>query len=279
MRLRELVYLLGWPRPAPKTYGHALMDFDLGAEGRIAYAHWLHPKCHPPEIRGEDVRALRAMLRPGDVVVDIGAHAGDTTVPYALAVGATGAVLAFEPNRYVFPVLEKNATLNADRARIIPYCLGVAPKDGTLTFEYGDEGFCNGGRHEGYSKWRHGSVFEQQVQAVRLEPFLEQRHPDLIDRIRLLKVDTEGFDRAILESVRGLIERVRPIIRAEMFVLSSRAQRLELVRSLEGMGYAVRRMKAEYDCEGVPLDDADVMNWRTFDLICHPVGGKAAGRA
>jgi FkbM family methyltransferase len=270
VKLRELLYLLGLPRPAPRSYGHEVVQYDLGAEGRIDYAHWLHPKCRRPEIREEGVRALRTFLRPGDVVVDIGAHAGDTPVPFALAVGPGGAVLAFEPNRYVFPVLERNAALNRERTRIIPYCLAIAPQDGTLTFEYGDEGFCNGGRHEEYSKWRHGSVFEQQVSAVRLESFLAAHHPDLVDRIRLVKVDTEGFDRFVLESMRGLIERVRPFIRTEVFVLAPAEKRIELIRTVEGMGYDVRRMRDDDDYVGVPVADSEVMSWKTFDLFCRP---------
>jgi len=271
MKLRELLYLLGWPRPVPRIYGHEVAVFDLPRDGRIEYANWLHPKMTPFELRQDHLDALRTFLRPGDVVVDIGAHAGDTPVPFGLAVGMSGAVLAFEPNPYVFPVLERNAALNPGRARILPFKLAIAPADGTLTLEYGDEGFCNGGRHEQYSRWRHGSVFEIRAEAVRLEPFLARHHPDLVDRIRLVKVDAEGYDHFILDSIRGLIARTRPFIRTEVFVLASREQRLAHVRALREMGYRVARMRHGHDYEGEPLDDADVMRWKTYDVFCTPL--------
>jgi FkbM family methyltransferase len=270
MRLRELLYLLGWPRPASRSYGHEVVTFDLSGEGPVQFAHWLHPSVLAAPVRQEEVSALRTFLRPGDVVVDIGAHCGDTPVPFGLAVGPTGAVLAFEPNPYVFPVLAANATLNQDKLHILPHRYAIAPEDGPLTFEYGDPGYCNGGRHEGYSRWRHGSVFELRVEGVRLEPFLELNHPDLIDRIRFIKVDAEGFDRIILESIRGLIARTRPFLRTEMFKLATRKQRLELLHTVTSMGYRVVRMRSDTDYVGEPLAEADVMAWKTFDLFCFP---------
>jgi FkbM family methyltransferase len=270
MRLRELLYLLGWPKPAARTYGHEVVAFDLPHEGRIEFARWLHPAVRATTVRQEEVDALRTFLRPGDVVVDIGAHGGDTPVPFGLAVGPTGAVLAFEPNRHVFPVLEANARLNPGKLRILPHRYAVAPEDGTLTFEYGDPGFCNGGRHEEYSRWRHGSVFELQVDAVRLEPFLERHHPDLVGRIRFVKVDAEGFDRAIIESIGGLLDRTRPYLRTEVFALASREQRLQLLRTITGMRYRVARMRSDVDYPGVPLAEADVMAWKKYDLFCTP---------
>ena len=39
----------------------------------------------------------RAVLRPGDGVIDVGAHNGRHALPCARAVGATGRVFGFEP--------------------------------------------------------------------------------------------------------------------------------------------------------------------------------------
>ena len=109
------------------------------------------------------------------------------------------------------------------------------------------------------------------MQAVRLEPFLARTHPDLVDRIRLVKVDAEGYDHFILDSIRGLIARTRPFIRTEVFVLASREQRIAHLRAIREMGYRIVRMRHAYDYVGEPLDEADVMRWKTYDVFCTPL--------
>lgn len=82
-------------------------------DGIVRFAQWQHPKCRPTRFDQGSVDELRNYLLPGDAVIDIGAHCGDTSVLFALAVGETRMVFAVEPNRYVLAILEKNATLNA----------------------------------------------------------------------------------------------------------------------------------------------------------------------
>lgn len=42
-------------------------------------------------------RAYEAILRPGDVAIDVGAHVGDHTLPIARRIMPGGVVYAFEP--------------------------------------------------------------------------------------------------------------------------------------------------------------------------------------
>jgi FkbM family methyltransferase len=273
MKLRELLYLLGMPKPPPRTYGYEVVEFDLAREGRIQVASWLHPHFRLLPLLQEDVDAVRAFLRPGDVVIDVGAHVGDLS--YALAVGCTGAVIAFEPNRFVFPILEANTALNRSKGRILPYRYAIAPQDGKMTFEYGDSGYCNGGRHEGIGRWVHGSAFELEVEAVRLEPFLRANHPDLIERIRFVKIDAEGYDVFVLESIQDLVRRVRPYLRIEVNKHTRRESRVRLLRILADLGYGVERMPSESEYHGEAIDEGNVMAWRHYDVFCTP--RRAAG--
>src|SRR5688572_22012765 len=83
-------------------YGHEVKTFDLTEDGEVQLAQWLHPKERLKTIRQENITLLRRYIREGDLVIDIGAHSGDTTIPLALAAGPTGTTLALEPNPYVF---------------------------------------------------------------------------------------------------------------------------------------------------------------------------------
>jgi FkbM family methyltransferase len=269
MKVRDLARLLGW-RSAPRTYGTAVRAFDLPREGQVLYAQWLHPGETAKVVRQEVVDELREFLRPGDVAIDIGAHTGDSTLPIALATGPDGLVLALEPNPYVFAVLAQNATLNPGKAAIVPLNFAATAESGPIEFEYSDAGFCNGGRHHGISRWRHGHAFTLTVKGENLERYLEAQHADLVPRIRYIKVDAEGYDLTVLQSLAGLIERVRPYVRAEVFKLTREPQRQALFRFFADRGYTVMRLIGETDYQGQVLAEADMTRWAHFDVFCAP---------
>jgi FkbM family methyltransferase len=266
---RELGYLLGW-KPPPRTYGSVVKRFQLPGDGPVEYAAWQHPAETPKVMRQEVVDELRTFLRPGDVAIDIGAHTGDTAIPMALAVGAPGCVLALEPNPYVYPVLERNAALNPGRTVIIPLPFAATAQSGTFTFEYSDAGFCNGGCHEGVSRWRHAHAFSIRLRGENLEAYLAARHPDLVPRIRYVKVDAEGHDLTILESIAHLIATVRPFVRAEIYKHTRPADRERLHAFMTGHGYDVHRLDGDTHYRGVRLGAADLTRQSQFDIFCVP---------
>jgi FkbM family methyltransferase len=271
VKTRELFYLLGF-RPAPRIYGSEVVAFDLPREGRIEYARWLHPRESPKTFSQESIDQLRRFLSPGDVAIDIGAHTGDSAIPMALAVGKSGAVLALEPNPYVFPVLRKNAELNRDKTNIIPLPFAATPEDGEYEFEYGDAGFCNGGLHENVSRWKHGLAFQLKVAGRNLANYLQREYPQLLPKVHYIKVDAEGYDLTVLSTLADLISRQRPFIRSEVFKWTGREQRERLIRFLTDAGYSVWRVESEADCCGEPVMPERAMEWEHYDIFAVPPG-------
>ncbi|MGH9681202.1 MAG: FkbM family methyltransferase [Candidatus Acidiferrales bacterium] len=269
MKLKELPYLLGL-QPGPKTYGFKIKTFDLPDDGTIECAQWLHPKDLGTNITQAAVNALRKFLSPGDVALDIGAHSGDSSIPIALAVGKQGCVLAFEPNRYVFPVLKKNSELNADRTKIIPLMFAATPRDAELEFLYSDSGFCNGGRFEGMSRVRHGHTFRLKVEGRNLESLLTAQFPEFVPRIRYIKTDTEGYEAEVLESLGGLLPSLKPYLKVEVYGRLDDAQRRQLHRSIASLGYEIRKIVDDGDYFGETLAEGDMSRWRHYDIFCIP---------
>jgi FkbM family methyltransferase len=269
VKLKELPYFLGL-QPGPKTYGYKLKSFDLPADGTVGYAQWLHPNETEKEITQSSVDALRQFLSPGDVAIDIGAHTGDSTISIALAAGKEGCVLALEPNRYVFPVLKKNAELNAGKTNIIPLMFAATPEDAEMEFQYSDSGYCNGGRFEGMSKWLHGHAFHLRVQGRNLYSFIKTAYPQLLSRIRYVKIDTEGYDFAVLASLSDLILRNKPFLKLEVYRKLNEEQRLSLYRSIAGYGYVVRKIADDGNYFGEIITSQEMNKWQHFDVFCAP---------
>ncbi len=55
---------------------------------------------------------LQTLLRPGDIMVDVGGHIGTLTLPAARRVGATGRVIALEPAPRLADLLRRTIVLN-----------------------------------------------------------------------------------------------------------------------------------------------------------------------
>ncbi len=269
MKLKELPYLIGL-KPTPKSYGFEVKKVHLAADGDVDIAQWLHPRDMGTALKQSSVNAIRQFLSPGDVAIDIGAHSGDSTIPMALAVGKQGCVLAFEPNRYVFPVLKKNSELNSDKTNIFPLMFAATPKDTDLEFSYSDSGFCNGGRFEGVSKWRHGHAFRLKVEGKNLESLLTRQYPDLIPRIRYIKMDTEGYEASVLDSLGNLIPRTKPFLKLEVYGKSDEAQRRDLHRRISALGYEIRKIVDDGNYFGEVLTEQKMNDWRHYDIFCIP---------
>ena len=272
MKLKEVFFLLGL-KPRPRTFGFVVESHELPGEGRIDVAQWQHQAAYRAVPSQAGVDQLRQLLRPGDVAIDIGAHTGDTTIPMALAVGPSGVVLALEPNRHVFEVLAKNATLNPGKMNIVPLKFAAMRTDGLFEFQYGEAGYNNGGFHEGMTRWQHGSAYKLEVEGKNLQQFLEREYADLIPRIRFVKVDAEGFDLAILETLDALLRAQRPYLHVEMFDLkkSDPADRLRLYDFLIGHGYRVHRIEGDDNLLGEVITPGNLMRWRGYDVCCVPV--------
>lgn len=269
MKLKEFFYLLGM-KPAPKTYGHEVKDFDLPHDGRVQYAQWLHPSDRPKSITQECITNLRKFIRPGDVSIDIGAHTGDTTVPLAIAAGPTGCVLALEPNPYVYAILKKNSELNTAKGRIVPLNFAATAEPGEFFFEYSDPGFCNGGLHQGISKWRHAHAFKVKVKGDHLPTYLQQHHPELVSKIRFIKTDAEGYDLEILKTLRDLLASHKPFVRTEVYRFLAPEKREALHDFYTALGYDVRLLESDVYDVGPSLKRTDMTAREHFDIFAVP---------
>lgn len=157
-----------------------------------------------------DLELLHQRLRPGDVFVDGGAHVGLFTLVAADIVGPEGKVFAFEPHPETFRRLQRNVELNGLRnVELHPEALGKEKGTAPFTLLHGD-----------HAPWSHlgdaTETTEASVVEVRVVSLPEAIPVALWPRVRLIKLDLEGGEVAVLEGARPLLEAVRPDVLLEV---------------------------------------------------------------
>ena len=216
------------------------------------------------------LNALREFVHEGDTVIDIGAHTGDTTIHYALAAGQSGCTLALEPNPYVFKVLAKNATLNRDKTNIVPLNFAATESDGSFTFHYSDGAYCNGGYLDQIQSTRHGHRQRLDVQGRKLDAFLSDRYGDRLARLSLVKIDTEGYDRQVIQSMLGIVRQFQPVIICEVYRRLNTAEREALFDVLDEAGYECFHQANDGRLVGAAVKREALSDTRHFDMVALP---------
>jgi len=165
--------------------------------GRIAYALG--------EYEAETADRIRASLRQGDVMIDVGANIGYFTLVGAKTVGAAGRVVAFEPVPQVREQLAENVRLNgASNVEIRSDALSDV--SGAVTFYLGPNSNTGLGSLRALTD---GQTIE--VNRVRFDDWWQP-----IAKVALVKIDVEGAELAVLRGMERCLARDRPDIVVEV---------------------------------------------------------------
>jgi FkbM family methyltransferase len=172
-------------------------DYYIGSS-MINYGEWAESQ----------VELFLSIVKEGDVVLDVGANMGSHTIPMSRAVGDTGQVYAFEPQRLVHQLLCANIAIN-ECFNVYVEQSAVSDKNGVVDipdippvhprFNYGGVSI---GRSVSGSKYAKADL---------------KRIDDLhIERLDFLKIDAEGHDLQVMLGAVNAIRKNRPAIFVEV---------------------------------------------------------------
>jgi FkbM family methyltransferase len=143
------------------------------------------------------------IVRPGDTVLDVGANMGVVALNLARLVGSKGAVHAFEPNPRMSSLLVQSIARNRyEHLHLYPMALGS--QNGVLELNIPLDNAGQGSFI--YHKNADGHDTVQTPVRTLTEVVREQG----IERIRLIKIDVEGFENEVLLGGMEILERMRP---------------------------------------------------------------------
>jgi FkbM family methyltransferase len=260
-------------RRITKKYSTDIVQFHLPEEGLIEFAKWKNPLARTIDIHQSHVNFYKKFVKHGDLVIDIGANIGDTTVPIALAANHTGLTLAFDPNPHVFEILKENAALNQDKSNIVPFRNAISVEEEEFYYISSEASFANGdiSKEKG---GKHGKfTHREKVKGINLFKFLKEKFPKWLDKLSLIKIDTEGYDKEILKSISDLIIQYKPSIIAECFGGNTPEEKMELFEVLDQMNYNIYYFSDfEEDTSEIKLNHPrEVTQWAgTVDIYARP---------
>lgn len=149
---------------------------------------------------------LIQQLREGDTFVDVGANEGMMTLLASRLVGDTGTILAFEPNPGPRQILERHIKHNSIK-NVELHAIGLSDQDGELDLFVP-------AKNSGESTFTKNSENEE-GQYVKCPV---RRGEEIVgeQRVRLIKIDVEGFEARVLKGLISIIQRDKPIIVLEL---------------------------------------------------------------
>lgn len=257
---------LAWPRP----YYPLSPDMALT---RLRDGHWLYVDpldesvCHRLVARGDwepwGHRIVRRLARPGDTVLDVGAHVGTYALTLARAVGPKGSVTAVEANPRLADLLDRSIRMNGhDHVRLVR--AAASDRAGETSFTVARR-FAGGGQLglEGVPVAPGRDAFA--VPTVRLDDLVE-------GTARLIRLDIEGAEPLALAGAPRLLARPDVVLFMEWDTVQMAARRdpADFAAWLAAQGFGFQRVTRRAGL--VPVAAADLPALPPGDLLIRRPG-------
>ncbi|WP_430259416.1 FkbM family methyltransferase [Neorhizobium sp. IRS_2294] len=170
-------------------------------------------------------------IKPGSVVLDVGAHQGTHTLRFASATGIAGHVYAFEPQRLMYQNVCASSALNS-LENVTAKNVAVGSTTGNVRiakFDYSRRAHFSGMR---ISDENTG----EQVELVVLNNVLP---PEAVNRVSFVKVDVEGMELDVLQGAECILDEARPTVYCEYHHDAAGLGAGNLLKYLKAKGYTI----------------------------------------
>lgn len=201
------------------------LDLRSGSQRWIVYGDYEGPTFIP---------WARRWLRDGDVVIDSGANIGQTLLYFATA--ADVRVLAFEPNPHARIWLQECLGVQKWNVEVVPCGLGAAPASLELKLPHFEgEADAQATLH---ADWYLDCAADNVTVAITtMDDVLRERN---IERVRLWKIDVEGWE---YEALRGAKQSLHRRAFDAIFVELLEQNAAACTVMLEDAGYELYRIR------------------------------------
>ena len=184
-------------------------------------------------IEAGEVESLQAYIKPGEVVIDIGANVGFFTKRFAKWVSDGGFVIAVEPETANFEELLKNLN-KTGTTELVKTFQGVAAEEaGTLKLAINPI-------HPADHKIGQEGI---EVKAFTIDDLVKE---ESTPRVCLIKIDVQGAEERVLKGALETIKRDHPALFVEMDDVAMRkmdSSAEKVINMLTDYGYVIQALK------------------------------------
>jgi FkbM family methyltransferase len=177
------------------------------------------------------VALIRRLLAPGDAVIDVGAHVGTLGLIARKCVGEKGIVISIEPQPYNCERLLKNWEINGFSNHVL-YVAAAGPETGSIALP--QQSSTDKARLSLALDMPNATALKFVVPIVTVASVIQQSK---IEHIKLLKIDVEGFELAVMQGAESEIEKVENIIFEVLDVEKASSGLDEIVSWIRGHGF------------------------------------------
>lgn len=201
----------------------------------------------------KEMEFWRSQLKPGMVVIDVGANVGIYTFSAATRVGSTGRVLAIEPFSDCVTFLKETCRLNQlDSVKVVA---------GAASDSCGLIRLALSSASELHQVVDETEQLPEGTKVVKVDSFTldylaEQEN---LSRLDFLKIDAEGHELAVLRGSKKLLKQFAPIILYEN-IAGTNESNLEVTNFLRSQGYQIYRYQP-YLQKLIPIEKAIDMQY------------------
>ena len=194
---------------------------------------------------------MQSLVKPGDVYIDVGANLGSYVIPLAEQVGPSGMVIAFEPFRWLYQLMNANVALNGlmnvwsfqialsdtpSRQSLLqpnlrfyssPGGVRVADQLGGMSDEIQKQMYDHEWGLEAVDAWPLDDI-------IFADDFFTGKNK--APKVSLIKIDVEGMESHVIRGARRVIETFKPVVWSENVDFFEKGD-TTFIKLMESMNY------------------------------------------
>ena len=156
------------------------------------------------------LKLIKRLLKPSDMILDIGANVGYTSLTFAKFINDKGKIFSFEPEKKNYNTFLKNIKLNKFN-NIYPHKLAVADENKSIKLYLSKSE--NDGIHSTLLHTDTLSENYEEVEAVKMDDFVKNNN---ITKVNFVKIDVEGAEIDVINGMKQVMSDNQPVIILEL---------------------------------------------------------------